>query len=120
MTDTHIHIAIELMDIQTEMTRLQIWSSDRPSAEALASTEPFCIDTLTFAQWIQFIFIERMQQIIEQRAPLPDQCNIAPLAEEYFKQEKLDASLLINKIKRIDDLISGKAAAQVTSKHFDS
>ena len=108
MTNIYIAVASELLDIQAEMAALRIWEAERPCEEALASSEPFCIDTLNFNQWVQFVFLERMHELIEQRAPLPVQCDISPLAEEYFGKQALDAHQLIKKLKYVDDLISGR------------
>ncbi|MBT8149497.1 MAG: YqcC family protein, partial [Pseudomonadales bacterium] len=77
MHSLYIAVAAELIDIQAEMAALQLWESKRPSAAALASDEPFCIDTLSFSQWVQFIFLERMHEIIANREPLPAQCDVA-------------------------------------------
>lgn len=82
------------------------WSDERPSEEALASEAPFCIDTLTFEQWLQFIFLERMRYLIDENLPLPDECNIAPMAELHFQQEQRDASQLISHLEALDRTLS--------------
>ena len=108
MNHLYIAVAAELLDIQAEMAKLQLWEAERPSPAALASNEPFCIDTLSFNQWVQFVFLERMHDLIERREPLPAECAIAPLAEEFFRQQSIDARGLINKFRYVDDLISGR------------
>ena len=50
-------VAEVLIDIEAELRRLGLWDAAPPPAEALASTEPFAIDTLTPPQWLQFIFL---------------------------------------------------------------
>lgn len=63
------HLAGQLADcllrIEMELRQLQLWEQERPPEEAFASTEPFCIDTLAFTQWLQFVFLERMSVLIE-------------------------------------------------------
>ena len=44
---------------------LPLWEKVSPSAAALASDEPFCIDTLTFPQWLQFIFLPTLYRMLE-------------------------------------------------------
>ncbi|NNC55268.1 MAG: YqcC family protein [Pseudomonadales bacterium] len=107
----YIAIAAELLDIRAEMSALQLWQSEAPCEEALASHAPFCVDTLEFTQWVQFVFLVRMHKVIEQRQPLPQSCDIAPMAEEYFKQHGGAGNALINSLRRVDDLISGRADA---------
>lgn len=99
-------IADRLLGIEAEMRRINVWSSERPSPEALASTQPFCIDTLTFPQWLQFIFLARMKIIVEQGQALPGVSGIAPMAEEYFRGQPESGRGLIRELHAIDRLIS--------------
>jgi len=57
---------------------------ERPSDTALASTAPFCFDTLEFHAWLEWVFLPRMQQAIESELNLAAPCSIAPLAEHQF------------------------------------
>ncbi len=120
MHNIHTALAAALQDIQAEMVSLQLWELERPSEAALASTEPFCIDTLNFAQWLQFIFLEKMRAIIEHGGPLPSQSDIAPLAEEYLSQKKAKGTKLIERLKYIDDLISGRIQAKAITARLSS
>ncbi|MDA8789655.1 YqcC family protein [Pseudomonadales bacterium] len=120
MHNIHTALAAALQDIQAEMVSLQLWELERPSEAALASTEPFCIDTLNFAQWLQFIFLEKMRAIIEHGGPLPSQSDIAPLAEEYLSQKKAKGTKLIERLKYTDDLISGRIQAKAITARLSS
>lgn len=85
-TDTrHSQVASLLIDLEMELRRLQWWQAQRPSAEALASTVPFCVDTLSFDQWLQFVFLPTLQQMIELGMALPSNCQITPMAEEFVR-----------------------------------
>ena len=106
MSLKHIAVAEILMDIETVLRDLQLWESESPSEEALASTEPFAIDTLNFPQWLQFIFIPRLYMIVEQCMPLPSVSGVKPMAEEYFKVLNLNSAALILHLERIDNLLS--------------
>lgn len=94
-------IADQLLSLEAELRRMDLWRSESPSPEALASTEPFCVDTLTLPEWLQFVFIPRMEQLIRLEQPLPQQCGIAPIAEEFFK-ETGGAGALIELLEAID------------------
>lgn len=106
MTNNSLAIASLLMDIEMELRKLNLWAAEMPSAEALASTQPFAVDVLTFPQWLQFIFLPRMQYLLEQQLPLPVNCGIAPMAEEYFAPLQLDSSHLVHHLRRVDMLLS--------------
>jgi len=95
-----------LLDLESEMRRMGLWEEESPSAEALASTLPFCCDTLSFPQWLQFVFQERMKTLIEAGAPLPSQCGIAPMAEEWFAGSDPELVHLIRLLRQFDELMS--------------
>jgi len=99
-------IAAVLIDIESELRQLSLWDKRPPAAEALASTQPFCVDTLTLPQWLQFIFIPTIYQMLEDEARLPDRCGIAPLAEEFFRGTGLATDDLLVALVRVDELLS--------------
>lgn len=106
MTQAYIALAGLLMDAEKELREMRLWDIVPPSAEALNSTEPFAVDTLDFNQWLQFIFIPRLYFLIEERQPLPTQCGVAPMAEEYFQPKRLDSQPLIETLRQIDELLT--------------
>lgn len=110
MTDSYkvvVQAADALLSIEREMRRLEIWESERPHEAAFQSTEPFCVDTMSFPQWLQFVFIERMKQIIEHEHALPVGSGIAPMAEEYFRGRPESGQQLIAELEAVDQLLSG-------------
>ena len=74
----------ELLALQRELQQLELWSVESPPSLALASREPFCVDTLAFEGWLQWMFIPRMAQIVESGGVMPAGCNIQPMGEEAF------------------------------------
>jgi len=104
----YVHAASLLIDIEAELRRLNLWQSESPSAEALASTEPFCIDTLSFVQWLQFIFLPRMHALVQVERLPAGRCEIQPLAEQYFADQHLPVTQLIGYIGRLDGLLNGR------------
>jgi uncharacterized protein YqcC (DUF446 family) len=95
-----------LSAIEAELKVSQLWSAQRPSDEALASTQPFCLDTLTLPQWIQFILLERLRMMIEQQYPLPTQCGVEAIAEEYFKHSQTSGDALIELLRQLDEQLT--------------
>lgn len=102
------HLLVLLSKLELELVKLNLWQQQWPTKQALSSTQPFCIDTLTFAQWLQFIFIERMKTLVVNNMALPTQISLCPMAEESFKNKAELAADLINLIADIDELLSGK------------
>ena len=61
------------------------WQITAPSIADLSSTEPFSIDTLSATEWLQWIFIPKMNQLISHGQPTPKGFSIAPYIEEALK-----------------------------------
>ena len=106
----HQELSDLLADVSAELKAMGLWQQQPPSAQALASTQPFAVDQLSFNQWLQFIFVPRIAQIIATQAPLPESCSIAPMAEEFFQgQANLDpqksAAMLVH-LAALDRLIT--------------
>lgn len=106
MNEKHSQVAALLIDLECVLRNMDLWDSERPSEAALESKQPFCVDTLEFEQWLQFIFIERMSIIVEQQLPLPEQCGLAPMAEERFRGSPHKPTALIAHLEEIDRTLS--------------
>jgi len=98
--------ALLLQQIESEMKALQWWSHQVPSAKALASTAPFACDQMTLAQWLQFIFLPRMQALVDDRLPLPRNCHIQPMAEMAWAPLSAAQRPLLDALKTLDALLS--------------
>ncbi|WP_432698011.1 YqcC family protein [Marinobacterium sp. YM272] len=95
-----------LLEVEREMRALDLWSETMPSAEALMSQQPFCVDTLDFHEWVQWLLLPRMEQIIVEQMPLPTSCDIAPMAEEAFKQIEAETDQLLQLIADLDRAVT--------------
>ena len=108
MTRPYKQLSQLIRQVKDEMHVVGIYSETPPSAEALASTMPFCYDTMEFSGWLQWIFIPRIEQILDQGLQLPGKCEIAPLAEVWFQERYLEqqARHLLALLEEIDRLIT--------------
>ncbi|SHI10879.1 YqcC family protein [Ferrimonas marina] len=84
MHDRHLIHSL-LAQLQAALQQAQLWQSSPPSAEALASRQPFACDTLRFEQWVQFLYLPRLQQLMEAGQALPTKVAVAPMAEESWR-----------------------------------
>ena len=91
-----------LDEIKALMIKQGYWQLERPSDQALASQAPFAVDTLSFPQWLQFIFLDRFKEIILSQQPLPTSMSIAPVACETLPSELA----LFELLTQIDLLVS--------------
>ncbi|PSF05311.1 pseudouridine synthase [Marinobacter fuscus] len=101
-------VADSLLNIEIELRRLELWQEDRPAPEAFQSTQPFCIDTMTFPQWLQFVFLERMAMMVEAGEPLPSISGIAPMVEEHFRGLPQSGRQLQAALEEMDRLLTGE------------
>jgi uncharacterized protein YqcC (DUF446 family) len=99
-------IADQLLLIERELRGLGWWQLESPSEQALGSQQPFCVDTLAFEEWLQWIFLPRMKQLIEASAPLPKVCGIQAMAEQTYAVGPKTREL-IRLLGEVDRLISG-------------
>lgn len=105
MAQSHQVLAL-LIDIEAELRSIGQWQKQAPPPEALRSEQPFAVDTLSFSQWLQFIFVPRMRSLIEHQQSLPGACNISPMAEEYYRDRDLPVANLMLALRQIDALLS--------------
>lgn len=77
-----------LFSLQQSMQQLDLWQALAPTPEAFASTQPFALDTMEPYEWLQWIFIPRMQALLDANAPLPEKIAISPYLEEALEDNK--------------------------------
>ncbi|MEW6461339.1 MAG: YqcC family protein [Pseudomonadota bacterium] len=99
-------LAEHLLLIERELRVLGWWQEQAPSDAALASQEPFCVDTLTFEQWLQWIFLPRMKQLLEADAALPSVSGIQPMAEMVYREQSGVARRLLELLGEFDRLLT--------------
>lgn len=101
-------ISDALSDLEQELRRVGLWESTSPPAEALLSPQPFCYDTLSFPQWLQWLFLARMRALVEDGGPYPLRSAIHPYAEEWAAHATVESAHLLVHIKRFDELITAR------------
>lgn len=101
-----------LTQIEQELKQTGLWCASAPEPAALGSSAPFCCDTLAFEQWLQFIYLPRLQAMATSDAPLPSNIAVSPMAEEAFKHLGRQAFPLITLIAAVDQLLSGQRSPE--------
>jgi uncharacterized protein YqcC (DUF446 family) len=99
-------VAEQLLLIERELRGLGWWSHTPPSDEALSSGEPFCVDSLEFEQWLQWIFLPRMKHILENDLPLPNASGILEMAEMVYATRQRETRPLQQLLAEFDRLIA--------------
>lgn len=96
-----------LTQLENILQQHQYWEIMAPEPQALASTEPFAIDSLACHQWLQWIFIPKLRYLILQRLPLPTQFAIASYVEEAMKNQ-VGVGDIMATVCEIDQLLNIK------------
>lgn len=101
-------ITAELDKLEAELKALDLWGGEhkRPDPEALNSASPFCIDTLEFNEWLEYIMIERFRQMIAASMPLPRKMQVHTYAQERYRGQWSKYRSLIGVLQNLDRLIS--------------
>ena len=105
MHDIPRRIADLLLEIDTSLRLVGKWEQNQPSAAAHSSHPFFCVDILDLGQWLLWIFLPCMKQILEQKQPLPLKSGIHTNAEELLSGKGSHAGQLLRLIRRFDELI---------------
>ncbi len=105
----HEELGQALRELESTMKASALWRMERPAPKAFDSAQPFCIDTMSLPQWLRFVFIARLEALVEARAPMPASCDVAPAVDAYLIQEgaKTSQRVLMGKVvERIDRLVT--------------
>ncbi len=109
MHDIPNRIADVLLEVEASLRVHGKWDEHKPQPSDLGSTFPFCMDTLKFEQWLQWIFLPRMKDTLEKTKPLPAQSAIFEYAEECLHKRDPSTDTLLKQLKTFDDLITIQA-----------
>lgn len=85
-TPTPAEVAVVLRHIETEVGKIShaaIW----PLAPAFESKEPLMRDTMTTPQWMRWVLVPRLQEIVDGTTPPPAQSQLTTLARDLANDE---------------------------------
>jgi uncharacterized protein YqcC (DUF446 family) len=82
MPRSHKEVEILIIKLEQSLRGANLWSNGAPSFEALQSKLPFAFDTMPFEQWLQFVFIPKMFEMVSNKSSLPDNLKLLPMAEQ--------------------------------------
>lgn len=101
-------ISIQLNLIKDELQNLSLWQPAPPEAKAFLSEQPFALDTMQPHEWLQWIFIPRIQALIDANSEIP-KFALHPYFEEAFKQQEIEVDDLLALIKQLDELTTTRS-----------
>ena len=99
-------IESQIRRIEELMREIDLYAYVPPEKSAFESDVPFCYDTMSFLEWLQWVMFPKTRELIRKQLPLPTVCEIQPLAEEEFKLLDQDTESLLEEIGRLDQLFN--------------
>ncbi len=94
-------------EIEDELKRLARWSQNPLPDEAFEDMGAFGSNTMSFENWLQFVLIPRIREIVEAKDDFPPGSHLAPYAIRYFDGD-YDADPLRELLYQLDELINNK------------
>ena len=92
-------LSLYLEQLRDELIAETLWLEEEHN-----STAPFCCDTMEFHEWLQFVFLPKMQYMIDNNLELPSSLAIAPMGEVEYRTELKERENLIKILNKIDSL----------------
>jgi uncharacterized protein YqcC (DUF446 family) len=87
--DAHMSVDVQrvvaMVDaIEQEMRSIGAWQATPLEEEKYAFKQAFAMDTMSFLQWLQFIFLVRVRSLIESNGPFPSNSQVGVQARREF------------------------------------
>jgi uncharacterized protein YqcC (DUF446 family) len=93
--------------LEAELKSLGVWSDLPIASEKLINMGAFGCNTMAFEEWIQFILLPRIQQIIRDKETPPSDSMISTYAIREFDGSP-DRDKLMDLLRQLDDLANGE------------
>ena len=92
--------------IEAEMKRAGLWQEEPLEPGQLQFSRAFGGDTMAFHQWLQFVFVPRVREIVATRGTFPSQSQVAVQAIREFDGYD-EAANLVRLLSEFDSQFNG-------------
>lgn len=96
----------KIREIEDELKRLGRWQAQPLEKERFENMGPFGMNTMVFEQWLQFVLVPRVHEIIDKKGAFPKKSEIAPVAVKNLDGDP-DAVRLIQLLSEFDEIVNG-------------
>lgn len=92
--------------IERELRGLGVWQSAPLPDAAYDSRQAFFADTMTFYQWLQFVLLARVREIVDKRGEFPRGSSVGAYAVRELDGCE-EAGELITALCEFDEFVEG-------------
>src|SRR5215813_11504017 len=101
-------VQAKIAEIENEMKRIVYWQSEPLRPEQYEFRSAFAMDTMAFSQWLQFIFIPRVKNMLETGEKFPPESQNGAQAVREFDGDD-QAQGLVALLSEFDEIIRGRS-----------
>jgi len=106
MTTLHVQASQKIDAIEAELRRIGQWQEEQLPASALDFHEAFGSDKLTYFQWLQFVLVPRVREIVTSGDEFPQGSSVGAYAVRELDGHP-DVGLLVTLLSEFDALFDG-------------
>jgi uncharacterized protein YqcC (DUF446 family) len=111
--DIYSLAAVKADELEKELKQLGRWMDKPLPDESYVDMGAFGSNTMTFEQWIQFVLIERIREIVTERSEIPQGSNLGVYGIRYFDGDS-SADRLLQILNELDQLVNNLASSSPT------
>jgi uncharacterized protein YqcC (DUF446 family) len=101
-------VAAKIAEIESEMIRVGLWQPEHLGEEQYNFHQAFALDTITFTQWLQFIFIPRVRELLAAEDEFLTKSEVGLQAFREFLMwpayREIETERLLNLLNEFDTL----------------
>ena len=101
-------LSLLLERVETELKAVGMWSETKPASKSFQSELPFFYDTMSFEEWVQWVYIARFREMIKANQLLPQSSDVSPMAEESFQGRSQRCEGVIAALRDFDRALGQK------------
>jgi uncharacterized protein YqcC (DUF446 family) len=101
------NVAAAADGIERAMRDAGLWSAQPLPPEKYEFKQAFAMDTMSYEQWLQFVFLVKVRELVGSRGTLPRSSSVGAQAIREFDTVP-EASTLVTRLCDFDALIEGR------------
>jgi uncharacterized protein YqcC (DUF446 family) len=106
MPPSYAAVAAQLEAIEAELHRIGLWQDAPLPDEAYDFSRAFAADSMSFAQWLQFVLLPRVRELVDSDGEFPACSSVGAQAVREFDGHH-EAGTLLQLLCDFDALFDG-------------